>query len=289
MPLEGGISEPTNASQRKTTHTSRHHSAGGFQRRRRHHPSPGGIRISAGYRHLDNGAGAGKVPSYEAVSYAWGTPETTPGRIFLQHSLENGHALQGWLPARENLISALRHLRRGAPRTLWIDQLCINQGDEIEKGPQVALIGEVYQLAERVIAWLDPSSEDSPRAMKFVERLGLSKVDVDFQNISALAMAGKALQLRLLLPRSISAKNLQAVVNLSYRKWFERLWVRQEIFLARQDTAIIQCGGVEVPWEIFAHGWAVLYIRYGSEVAKTHYDRGMPLSGFLTQIMRWKY
>jgi len=39
---------------------------------------------------------------------------------------------------------------------LWIDALSIDQSNDSEKGPQVAMMGAIYQLATRVIAWLGP-------------------------------------------------------------------------------------------------------------------------------------
>ena len=51
---------------------------------------------------------------------------------------------------------ALRRLRTKAnPRRLWIDQLCIDQENIDEVGPQVQLMGKVYQTASGVVylAW----------------------------------------------------------------------------------------------------------------------------------------
>ena len=39
-------------------------------------------------------------------------------------------------------------------RVLWIDAICINQESVEEKQLQVPLMGRVYNLAKRVIAWL---------------------------------------------------------------------------------------------------------------------------------------
>ncbi|KAH6681505.1 heterokaryon incompatibility, partial [Halenospora varia] len=54
-----------------------------------------------------------------------------------------------------NLYSALTNLRRGGvSRVIWIDALCINQCDSIEKSWQVQLMGEIYQKAAFVIVWI---------------------------------------------------------------------------------------------------------------------------------------
>ncbi|KAF2732509.1 HET-domain-containing protein [Polyplosphaeria fusca] len=39
-------------------------------------------------------------------------------------------------------------------RTLWIDALCINQDDIVERGHQVRLMREIYSKAQKVSVWL---------------------------------------------------------------------------------------------------------------------------------------
>jgi hypothetical protein len=42
---------------------------------------------------------------------------------------------------------------------MWIDQCCINQSNNIEKGAQVQLMGEIYKAAERTTIWIGESDE----------------------------------------------------------------------------------------------------------------------------------
>lgn len=69
---------------------------------------------------------------YEALSYEWGAQTETPCSIILNDVC---------LPVRERLFSALWYLRDqgdiSSVRILWIDALCINQSDDIEKAHQV--------------------------------------------------------------------------------------------------------------------------------------------------------
>jgi hypothetical protein len=86
---------------------------------------------------------------YEALSYLWGD-EKDKKPIDL-----DGHKF----PVTLNLESALQHLRlHDEPRTLWIDALCINQQDDVEKGGQVAFMTEIYKRADTVLSWLGPSA-----------------------------------------------------------------------------------------------------------------------------------
>lgn len=68
---------------------------------------------------------------YEALSYEWGDPEKPPMFIEL-----NGEKRS----VRENLWWALWNLRDEKDvRILWIDALCIDQDNELEKNHQVSL------------------------------------------------------------------------------------------------------------------------------------------------------
>ncbi len=76
-------------------------------------------------------------PSYEALSYAWGENEASipfscDGRI---------------LRVTPNLNAALyRLLSPGASRALWIDQICINQGDNKEERDDKGKRGDVRRV-----------------------------------------------------------------------------------------------------------------------------------------------
>ena len=84
-------------------------------------------------------------PPYEALSYCWTKAEATC-EIRL-----NGHPV--WV--RPNLYDYLKVMYEER-QTCWIfvDALCINQEDGVEKGHQVKLMGQIYEHAEGVVAWL---------------------------------------------------------------------------------------------------------------------------------------
>jgi hypothetical protein len=86
---------------------------------------------------------------------------------------------EGRLSITENLHSALRQLRQTENhRILWVDAVCINQSDDVEKGRQVALMGEIYKRASSVLVWLAPASFETSKALEFL--LALSKKSEDF-------------------------------------------------------------------------------------------------------------
>ncbi|AEO64174.1 08acf9fb-117d-4bfd-a2d1-6d1b65a21ac1 [Thermothielavioides terrestris] len=182
-----------------------------------------------------------EAPAYEALSYVWG--DATKEKAVLC----NGRALG----ITASLERALRRLRLRQPRTLWIDQLCINQDDPAERAHQVGLMRDIYSSAQRVVIWAGPDPERSAVAAAQLlrncselheEGSGLARNQC-FPSDSVLAQMG-------LPPKSSAAwLHLQSLLTLPY---FERLWVLQETRVARSATFI--WGDTEIPWNDIARG-----------------------------------
>ncbi len=82
---------------------------------------------------------------YEALSYVWGSEEK-PRSI----SIDGCDFAVG-----ENLYAALCSLQHAhLERIIWIDAVCINQDNLVEKGQQVQRMNEIYARARGVIVWL---------------------------------------------------------------------------------------------------------------------------------------
>lgn len=137
-------------------------------------------------------------PPYEALSYAWGSPDdpmsveirTTDFRevesLFdnpssHRRTFKYGQQDFGEILVTQNLGRALPYLRdRVRPRILWIDAICVNQKDLLERSNQVQRMADVYRLASRALVWLSEASDTSRVAFGFLEYLG-SKVKCDFK------------------------------------------------------------------------------------------------------------
>lgn len=89
------------------------------------------------------------TPEYQALSYEWGPPDHK------RCILINGSSFR----IRQNLWQFLDMFRGSDHNTgfLWIDQLCIDQSDDLERNHQVQMMSEIYSSAARVIAWLGPN------------------------------------------------------------------------------------------------------------------------------------
>jgi hypothetical protein len=60
--------------------------------------------------------------------------------------------------------AAMRRLRSKSSHPIWIDQICINQSDRVEKQQQIMLMRRIYAEAEQVGLWLGEEHEDDDAA-----------------------------------------------------------------------------------------------------------------------------
>ena len=167
----------------------------------------------------------GNCPEYEAVSYTWGgeNDDSSPCRpIFVGPYWDV-------LMQTENCWEMLRYVRpwRGH-RMIWVDAICIDQGDIVERARQVENMRRIYADCLRVIIYLGsdivlrtPGSH--PRRHRLHE-LEAGTVKLQFPN----DYSGPAdLSLRELLKR----------------RYFSRLWVIQELVLSQRS--VMPVGDVE--------------------------------------------
>ncbi|KAK5467585.1 hypothetical protein LTS15_000558 [Exophiala xenobiotica] len=169
-------------------------------------------------------------PSYEAVSYAWGPPGSE------RQIIVNGVTL--WI--RQNLWQGLRRVRRKhAARTVWIDAISISQTDLLEKGEQVAKIGEIFSAAERVLVWVgehDMSSE------KLFTRRSLRENAEWFTQQFSLRLAD-----RISKGTPMSRRPMWWIWRrFLNRPYFRRTWIVQETVHAK--AIVVCCGGDSKDW-----------------------------------------
>ena len=95
-----------------------------------------------------------EAPDFNALSYVWGQSKET-------HKVPcwNGSDA-GDITVTANLFNALPFLSSASSRPIWIDAVCINQGNNDEKAIVVPNMDKIYGKAAEVLIWLGPSSED---------------------------------------------------------------------------------------------------------------------------------
>lgn len=104
---------------------------------------------------------------YEAISYVWGTDEP-------QIYVLCGQGYQ-YILVTPNLATVLYRLRqRTTTRVLWTDAICINQKDDLEKGSQLAMMGDIYRSASDVAIYLATNDTDRDLMAMGRHMVGLS-------------------------------------------------------------------------------------------------------------------
>jgi hypothetical protein len=99
---------------------------------------------------------------------------------------------------------------------LWVDAICINQGNNEERAQQVQLMAKIYSRATRVLVWLGETAANSDEALLDIVHIGAEYDSLDSLN---------------------DRKIQQAILALLKRPWFQRIWVSEEtlIIMRRSD------------------------------------------------------
>jgi hypothetical protein len=114
----------------------------------------------------------------------------------------------------------------------WADAICINQDDILERNHQVNLMSKIYSQADLVITWLGEARENSTVALKLLTEVYQSVLCGGFDPTLFL--------------RQVSPGEKIALLELLRRSYWKRLWIVQEILLAKD--IILLCGNEACKW-----------------------------------------
>ncbi|KAF1999093.1 HET-domain-containing protein [Amniculicola lignicola CBS 123094] len=180
---------------------------------------------------------------FAALSYVWGDEQDR------RNILLNGTVFS----VTTSLEIALRALSAKNEfqddYKIWIDAICINQNDAIERASQVSKMREIYSGAWSVIAWLGESDKagDTQKAFHFLRRM--ASLRPEEQDLARI-MTEK--------PSFIEESFFFALHEMMTRTYWSRLWVIQEVVMGASST-VLRCGANSLEWETFCAGIAVLY------------------------------
>ncbi|KAJ5414945.1 hypothetical protein N7509_000043 [Penicillium cosmopolitanum] len=127
-----------------------------------------------------------------------------------------------------SLRDALRRIRHARlPVKLWVDAICINQENLIERSSHARMVPRIYRRATNVIAWLGEADEDSDKAITAVQRM-VEETKHDRPSFNVL-----------------SSEDIKSFVRFLKRPIFRRLWCVVETVVAKD--ARILCGSLPSP------------------------------------------
>ena len=168
-------------------------------------------------------------PEYVALSYTWQSSESSSEDDEVHEvTFSNRYRAQ----ITHNLLLALRTLRHNGYRTLWVDQLSINQQDLAERGDQVSIMAAIFSKASKVVVYLGPETDVAHQALG-----SLQEVSVFIERCRELEAEGSDPRVvpSLKLPRRV----LEAWLGIYDYSWFKRVWVVQETLLAREASIAV--------------------------------------------------
>lgn len=233
---------------------------------------------------------------FQAISYVWGD-DTKTSHIYASDGSCNGQTAK--LPITRSLLDALRHLRHNNDIvTLWIDQICIDQSNYVEKSHQVQLMGRIYSSAAQVLVWLGPAENRSDELMEAWRVIGQAARDIGIESYFTVEREP-------LLYRIMNNEDPEDAVTAQYqalsrrtanmfapllrdglitawfaRPWFSRAWVTQEFCLCPETMFV--CGFQTMPVELLMLAVQVLHNSMG-RYFNIYLSAGMPLE-LSTQI-----
>ncbi|XXH00562.1 hypothetical protein Hte_006910 [Hypoxylon texense] len=156
-----------------------------------------------------------KIDGYDAVSYTWGEPDFSE-ELIVDPSFR--------VRITPNLRDALRRFRLpNKARRLWVDAICIDQGDEDEKSQQIPLMSQIYRSASSVCVWLGDDSKGA-------------------RILAAIKASTRTIQLYGRTGRWHSSDMLMLIMELVKLPWFSRRWIVQEVVL---NADVLLCCGQE--------------------------------------------
>jgi Heterokaryon incompatibility protein (HET) len=187
-------------------------------------------------------------PAYEALSYCWGSP-----LVYVEISCNSCN-----LGITTSLLTALIALRSKQDiRYVWVDAICIDQGNYKEKSSQVQLMGRIYRSATRVLVWLGECAEQSELVEALVPVLLEAKRKRAANNDERTLWDFSRVDLRYYgLPHFLNSAAYFPLCRLMSRPWFERVWIIQEITLAAD--AVVYCGEWKMPWMALVEAFGFL-------------------------------
>ncbi|KAL9563736.1 hypothetical protein ACKAV7_012125 [Fusarium commune] len=150
---------------------------------------------------------------------------------------------------KSNLYQALLQLRKARPGLYWIDAICINQSNLTELGQQVQMMNRIYSSAFEVTIWLGTCPHVfAPGVANLIE---MTK--------SGLPEITEAAESKDFYYTRVGTTSLWHLVLCVFfivtRKWFKRLWVLQELCLAKEAIFLLGDYKFEADDISVAFGW----------------------------------
>lgn len=211
---------------------------------------------------------------YEALSYTWADETGDSERMSEFLCDEDGSIIR----ITKNCEAAIRRVRYpDKDRWVWIDAICINQSSVPERTYQVSMMSKIYTAARNVIVYTGESTANTDLLFDWLNGLKTEDLEIllkwDLDNLAAdaiislekylsiarerlFSLFGAANETRILL----SQEQLVALAKEFFsRRWFQRVWVLQEVSLPSPRHITVLCGSKSTSAIRALHALSLLY------------------------------
>lgn len=171
---------------------------------------------------------ASPSPVYETISYVCGNPNEKATIIL--------HGSETQVLATSE--AALRCMRlRQKRRVIWIDSICIDQNNLLERGHQVGMMYSIYSQTSHNLIWLGADDGTMPNVMNSMAAMlkEIATETRDYVDFNKLASDQTGQPLWATTPASIDLER-SGLLEFFQNPWFSRLWIVQEAALAQYST-----------------------------------------------------
>ncbi|KAJ3493347.1 hypothetical protein NLG97_g4791 [Lecanicillium saksenae] len=223
---------------------------------------------------------------YDALSYAWDVPLhlERPNRRIIVESGDERFSMYIYRPLEVALLHfAAANAGNGESRydiPIFIDQICINQEDDVEKAHQLPLMQDIYSQCRRAVIWLGPGTAYSDLWFRYVRdvcndgilggllgprvasvmRVFRAAIEPSVALTDPVELQDRA-DLVALIDRLASKYPIDAFLHVFQRTWFKRLWTIQEACLA--SDVVLVCGDERLCFDCFRAGCFFYNIQNG--------------------------
>ena len=225
-----------------------------------------------------------KWGDFLALSYTWGEPSDRREIIVNGKPLLISKNLEACL----RVLSGKQYAQHGWK--FWIDAICINQKDLIERASQVKRMRDIYTRAWTPIIWLGEEEEGSDDALDLIVVLA--------SEYSSREGVNKLTNTLHRNPQHFGKGRWRALNNIICRRYWRRLWILQEVALGRYTTPVL-CGDRTLCWGQFARAFDVLiktdeviniFITNELKEASLAFDRAIwPSLGTVNEIQTFQH
>lgn len=192
------------------------------------------------------------LPVYYALSYTWGPP-VMGSEEYPRDDRASIRLNDQPFAVSSNLYDALLQLHESYPGVLfWIDAICINQENRAEREAQVAIMDQIYRRADKVIIWLGQSKPGIQKGVDLVRLYARVGLPLLLRLVESKTLApGTDLEKPGSLDRfglpPLTREDAAALVGFYQSRWFHRIWILQEVALAKE--AWVHWSTTSVSWD----------------------------------------